>query len=30
VDEVLAVAMEKNGATQQQVAGSASPKTVAK
>ena len=29
VDEVLNVALEKNGATQQQVGGSASPKTVA-
>jgi ATP-dependent Lon protease len=29
VDEVLAVALEKNGATQQQAAGSASPKTMA-
>jgi ATP-dependent Lon protease len=30
VDEVLAVALEKNGATQQQAGGSASPKTTAK
>ena len=29
VDEVLAVALEKNGATQQQAGGSASPKTIA-
>src|SRR5213083_906899 len=29
VDEVLAVALEKNGATQQQAGGSASPKTMA-
>ena len=30
VDEVLNVALEKNGATQQQAGGSASPKTVTK
>jgi ATP-dependent Lon protease len=29
VDEVLAVALEKNGATQQQAGGSASPKPIA-